>query len=199
MRHLLAISGLCIVLTSCTAYAKPRPALSGTSGSPVPHTDWFVNDRTQDSGFSAPKQAAAGFMQTLFAAKRDLLRDDAFKQRFLSAPLRQRIAASLKQCEKWPPGAPGEGHPAAPDPSNKLIFSAWDLPTSYTVSSGHQTGDRAAYEVIYHWGRGTQYEGDRRTTSVILAREKGRWYVDDLYTHNGKFIAAGSFFSPLLR
>ena len=139
-------------------------------------------------------------MRTLFAAKHDLLRDDAFKRRFLSARLRQQVELALKQFERWPaPTGPGSVHPAAPDEFNKTIFSAWNIPTSYTLSSGHQSGGQATYDIFYDWERGTQYEGDRRTTSVILDREKGRWFVDDLYTHTGEFVAAGSFYDSLVR
>ena len=139
-------------------------------------------------------------MRTLFDAKRDLLRDDAFKRRFLSAKLRQRIELALKQCDKWPAQTdPSGGHPAAPDQWNKTIFNAWDIPTSYTVSLGHQTSDRAVYDVIYYWGTGTQYEGTQRITSVILTRENERWYIDDLYTHNGGYCSAFSLYESLVR
>jgi hypothetical protein len=118
----------------------------------------------------------------------------------LSARLRQRIELALKQYAKWhKPIDPADEHPARPDELNETLFDSWDIPTSYKMSSGYQTGDRAVYDVIYYWGRGTQYEGDSRTTSVKLIRENGRWYVDDLQTHAGKYVSENSLYESLVR
>jgi len=139
-------------------------------------------------------------MRTLFSRKNPaMLQDQAIKRNFFSATLRQQIALSIKQAVTWKQGwSDYRTHPGIPDKLNKRVFRSWDTPTTFRMGSHHTTGDRAVVDVIYHWGPGCQYAGDNRLTSVILVKESGRWFIDDLYTHEGKFCSAGSFKNELV-
>src|SRR5262245_75783 len=119
----LIVCLVCIVAVGCFSRLQAATEFPNPRNISVPYADAFARDRKPDSGFSTPKQATSEFMRTLFAAKHDLLRDSAFKRRFLSARLRQRIELALKQYEKWPtPADPADEHPAMPDRSNETLF-----------------------------------------------------------------------------
>jgi hypothetical protein len=69
---------------------------------------------------------------------------------------------------------------------NRVIFSAWDLPTTYTLGGVTVNGARAKVETTYFWGPETQYPVDSRLVTIWLTRENGRWYVEDLRDRDGR-------------
>jgi hypothetical protein len=157
-------------------------------------------DRLADSGFDMPREAVSDFMRVLFADTGNLLRDDPFKRRFLSARLRAGVELAVKQFDRWAAAAdPDDVAQATAQPSNDTLLNAWDHPSRYTISVGRQRRTSASYDVVYHWGQGTEYSGHRRTTTVRLAKENGRWYIDDLYTHAGKFEDEQSLYKTLIQ
>jgi hypothetical protein len=151
----------------------------------VPHSDTFARDRDQSCGFASPREAVGGFMQILFTQKVPaMLHDHSINRRFFTGSLRQQVALSIKQAATWKQGwSDYRTHPGIRNEFNQEVFQAWDTPSTFRLASSHISRDRAMVDVIYKWGRGTQYAGDTRLTSVILVREKGRWFIDDLYTH----------------
>jgi hypothetical protein len=139
-------------------------------------------------------------MRVLFADTGNLLRDDPFKRRFLSARLRAGVELAVTQFDRWAATAdPDDVAQATAQPSNDTLLNAWDHPSSYTISPGRQRRTSASYDVVYHWGQGTEYPGHRRTTTVRLAEENGRWYIDDLYTQAGKFEDEQSLYRTLIQ
>src|SRR5207245_27845 len=117
--HFLIVYLSCLVAVGCVSRLDAATEFPNPKNISVPSVEAFARDRKPGSGFSTPKQAASEFLRILFAAKHDLLRDDAFKRRFLSARLRQRIDLALKQYERWPtPSDPADEHPATPDRFN---------------------------------------------------------------------------------
>lgn len=184
----------------------------------IPHSDTFRDNRNTTDGFSSPLQATRTFMNRLFKARvrEPLLKDEAFCKRFFSASLRQQVATSIAQFNNRTPGKLASfGSRERGGFSLDTIFNAWDFPTSYRVGGSHYTSrtdtdwdehwrkhttpeQRAVVDVIYHWGPDTQYMGNERVTSVILVKEKGRWYIDDLYTHNASRNSPGSLHQNLV-
>ena len=190
----LSLFAGCALRSRLSADQKPT-AYARSDSLSVPHSDSFARDRDLTCGFDTPRLAAAVFMRTLFSDENPaLLHDQASKRRFFSATLRRQIALSLKQASSWKQGwADYRTHPGIRDKFNKRVFQAWDTPSSFRLAAQHTTGDRAIVDVIYHWGPGRQYAGVNRLTSVILVKESGRWFIDDLYTHEGMFFSAVSF------
>ncbi|MCH7227866.1 hypothetical protein [Haloferula sp. A504] len=137
-------------------------------------------------------------MRILFKSERDILTDEAVKKRYFSKELRQAIDDSLADAAEWtpPPNHPWP-HPANQDRFNRTIFNSWDLPTTFSLGEVAEDGDSATVAVYYDWGEGTQYEGNRRATSVRLVYESEGWRIDDLITHEGAFISAGSLRAQL--
>mgnify|MGYP002622063986 CR=1 FL=1 len=146
-----------------------------------------------------PREVTEGFMEVLFASERDLFTDDQFKRQYFSRGLRRAIDQALDEADEWePPPHHPWGHPAHQDRFNRTIFNAWDLPTSFSIGEVSVRGTQATVKVIYRWGEGSQYEGDERVTSVKLIREPDGWRIDDVVTHEGQFIPAGTLRSQLV-
>jgi hypothetical protein len=181
--------------------ALHKPAIYARSGElTVAHSDTFARDRDPSSGFASPREGVEDFMQILFTRKVPaMLHDHSVNRRFFSASLRQQVALSIKQAATWKQGwGDYRTHPGIRDELNKGVYRAWDTPCSFSLASSHITRDRAIVDVIYKWGRGQQYSGDIRVTSAILVKENGRWFIDDLYTHEGRFCSSDSFKSGLV-
>ncbi|MDB6077534.1 MAG: hypothetical protein JWO82_1281 [Akkermansiaceae bacterium] len=138
------------------------------------------------AGSATPRGAARKFIATLFTSKRDLLRDGKFRANQLSSRLDLICIEALRRYEAKLPHDPYD-HTLEPGNGNGGLFGAWCPPTTFEMKQIKAGGDRAAAEVVYHWGPGTQYAGDSRRVTVLTVRENGRWYVDDLHNHKGKF------------
>lgn len=210
---------LCLATVLLAGCARDRSPLETTfppaSQLSIPYSAAFRADRKSGDGFLDPVDATRAFMTKVFAADPDeaLLRDDGFCRKFFSGSLRQRVATSRAQFDQRIEGR--EPQPEDADPasggSRAIILSAWDAPTDFRLAGHHLTrrdytvnevrhrDASAVVDVVYEWGKGTQYEGDERVTSVILVREGGRWFVDDLYTQNGDYCSPSSFYQTLVK
>ncbi|MFK5922635.1 MAG: hypothetical protein QM496_10680 [Verrucomicrobiota bacterium] len=175
----------------------------------------YADDRKHSDGFESPEDAVRGFMQRVFSARYDeaLLRDAEFCRKYFSGNLRHRIATSKAQYAGRSVVQPGPYvyHPLGIG-GRKAILQSWEPPTSFKVGGAHRTTieegaipdvagtyPKAITDVIYVWGKGAQYSGHERNTSVILVKESGRWFIDDLYCHNGAYESASSFYESLVR
>lgn len=154
---------------------------------------------SHSSGDASPRDVADVFMAQVFRHDRDLFTDTSFKKQYISVRLRDLIDKGLKDAATYTPpaGEPWVGHPAQQDRFNRTILNAWDVPTSYSVGDASVDGDVASVPVTYLWGPGTQYEGDKRITTVMLVNEAEGWRVDDLVTSKGEFVTAGSLSKTL--
>jgi hypothetical protein len=160
-------------------------------------------------------------MNEVFSSNYDrrFLEDERFCTKYFSEALRFQIATSKLQYERRTVKGnqktsvfPIDSAHAYGAGNKGTILGCWDMPTSYKIGGSHSTtiqGDagteevrvspRSVVDVVYRWGEGTQYEGDERNTSVILVKESGRWFIQDLYTHQGFFESAGSFYNDLVK
>ena len=183
--------------------------------------DALKSQRLSTDGFPTPLSCVKAFMNEVFSSNSDrrFLDDERFCAKYFSEALRFQIATSKLQYERRIVKGnqktsvfPIDSAHAYGAGNKGTILSCWDLPTSYKIGGFHSTtiqGDagteevrvspRSVVDVVYRWGPGTQHEGNERNTSVILVRESGRWFVQDLYTHEGFFESAGSFYNDLVK
>ncbi len=85
-------------------------------------------------------------------------------------------------------------NPDSPEgpPSNSDFIGSWNYPTGFRFVGSRLAGQRAVVDVLFTWGKDTEYPGDTRLTNYILVRENGSWKLEDIYTYEGKFVTAGS-------
>jgi len=212
----LLIPFLTIVLTSCSSSRAPLYTIyPQIQDSDVPSLEFFKKDRTAEDGSKNPLIATRSFMQAVFSApySAKLLHDPSFCRRHLSSGLRKRLATSKLQFDRRIIGKKtrwGDAHPAQ-SANRETILDAWDSPTSFRIAGHHMTkrsyrvadeshtDENAVVDVIYIWGKGRQYEGFQRLTSVILTKENGRWYIDDLYTNSGIYCFPDHLYGYLVQ
>lgn len=213
--HRFATLAFACLTAGCSSPGKPEHTqFLPESRLSVQEADLIFHRQASD-GFTSPQSAAQAFMARTFSSgpSEDLLRDARFCGRFLSKRLWRRVKVATAQFQQRVVGRiarPEDAHPGGTGHKG-TILSAWNTPTSFRMGGSHQTtrdykvcdehhtDSSAVVDVVYIWGKGTQYEGDERLTSVILVKEADRWFVDDLYTHGGLYCTPGHFDRILLR
>ena len=135
------------------------------------------------------------FIRYVFRQKPDIATDAGAQQRFLSKQLKdafnnhQKLYADYVKKNDTPDGPPG----------NINFVGSWDYPTSFRIVGSRGYNQRAVVDVIFTWGKHTNYEGDTRLTSYSLVREQGSWKLEDIYIFEGKFINARSLLQEFRR
>jgi hypothetical protein len=141
---------------------------------------------------AAPTQAiqqVRDLIKDLFHQTPDIASDTSAQNRWLSEPMRKALANRQKVYAKY-----AKENPDSPEgpPSSADFIGSWNYPTSFRFVGSRLAGERAVVDVLFIWGKDTEYPGDTRLTYYVLIREKGSWKLEDIYTFEGKFVAAES-------
>lgn len=128
------------------------------------------------------------FIQYVTRGRPDISTDAPAQQRFLSELMRKAFANRRAVYAEY---VKKNDTPDLP-PDSGSFLGAWDPPTSFRIVGSRRYGKNAVVDVLFTWGKNTNYEGDTRLTSYCLVREKGSWKLDDVYIFNGEFIGARS-------
>jgi len=134
-------------------------------------------------------QRAREIILYLFHEKPDIASDANAQTRWLSGPMRKALANRQKVYANY-----AKENPDSPEgpPSNSDFIGSWNYPTSFRFVGSRLSGQRAVVDVLFTWGKDTEYPGDTRLTYYVLIRENGSWKLEDIYTFEGKFVAAES-------
>src|SRR6266545_26629 len=134
-------------------------------------------------------QRVREFIKYLFHQKPDIGSDTSAQNRWLSEAMRKALANRQTVYAAY-----AKENPDSPEgpPSNRDFIGSWDYPTSFRFVGSRLSGQRAVVDVLFTWGKDTEYPGDTRLTYYVLARENGSWKLEDIYTFEGKFVTAGS-------
>ena len=134
-------------------------------------------------------QRVRELLKYLFHEKPDIASDTSAQTRWLSEPMRKALANRQKVYAQY-----AKENPDSPEgpPSNSDFIGSWNYPTSFRFVGSRLAGQRAVVDVLFTWGKDTEYPGDTRLTYYVLVRENGSWKLEDIYTFEGKFVAAGS-------
>jgi hypothetical protein len=144
------------------------------------------------SATEAPPEAVKRvreIIRYLFHQKPDIATDTSAQNRWLSEQMRK--ALSNRQTVY---AAYAKENPESPEgpPSNADFIGSWNYPTGFRLVGSRLAGQRAVVDVLFTWGKNTEYPGDTRLTYYVLVRENGSWKLEDIYTFEGKFVSAGS-------
>jgi hypothetical protein len=74
-----------------------------------------------------------------------------------------------------------------------------DRPTTFSILGSRSYDKRAVIDVLYSWGKGTNYPGDQEVVSFIFRLEDKSWLMDDIYFFNGRYATASSLQEELQR
>jgi len=141
---------------------------------------------------AAPTQAiqqASDLIKYLFHERPDIASDTSAQTRWLSEPMRKALANRQTVYANY-----AKENPDSPEgpPSNSDFIGSWNYPTSFRFVGSRLSGQRAVVDVLFRWGKNTEYPGDTRLTYYVLVRQNGSWKLEDIYTFEGKFVAAES-------
>lgn len=126
------------------------------------------------------------FIHAVSAENPDIAADEEMQQRWLSADLQEGLNRRLDVCRQ----ARQEGESSIADtPSNASFIGFWDPPAAYSIVGSRLYGNRAVVDVLYSWGKGSNYPGDKELVSYVLVNQKG-WKLDDLYIYGGDCVQA---------
>jgi hypothetical protein len=147
---------------------------------------------TRYAAAAAPAEAvqrAREIILYLFHEKPDIASDTSAQTRWLSEPMRKALANRQKVYANY-----AKENPDSPEgpPSNSDFIGSWNYPTSFRFVGSRLSGQRAVVDVLFRWGKNTEYPGDTRLTYYVMVRENGSWKLEDIYTFEGKFVAAES-------
>jgi hypothetical protein len=132
----------------------------------------------------------------IFKQKPNIAEDKPAQARWLTKELREAIVKRQENCAREQKANPTDRIDFA---SNELFVGFWDYPTTYSILGSRSYGNRAIIDVLYSWGKGTNYEGDEEAVSFIFRLENKSWRLDDIYFFNGKYVSASSLQEELQR
>jgi hypothetical protein len=134
-------------------------------------------------------QRVREFIKYLFHQKPDIATDKSAQNRWLSEPMRKALANRQTVYAAY-----AKENPDSPEepPSNSDFIGSWNYPTGFRFLGSRLAGQRAVVDVLFTWGKNTEYPGDTRLTYYVLVRENGSWKLEDIYTFEGKFVSAES-------
>lgn len=175
---------LLLILALCAVGYAQQPERKAQQTAPLQE-----EVASKGTGASAESiRRVSDFIRYVSRAKPDLATDAEARQRFLSRQLqeafvkRQTLYAEFVKKQETPD----------PPPGNIDFVGSWDYPTSFRIVGSRGYPNRAVIDVLFTWGKNTNYPGDTRLTSYSLIREQGQWKLEDIYTFDGKFMQARS-------
>ncbi len=176
----------CVLLFAGNAVAQTR-----ATGSPA-QVEIREESGVKRSTTVAPPEAVKRlreFIKYLFHQKPDIATDTSAQHRWLSEPMRKALANRQTVYAAY-----AKENPESPEgpPSNADFIGSWNYPTGFRFVGSRLTGQRAVVDVLFTWGKDTEYPGDTRLTYYVLVRENGSWKLEDIYTFEGKFVSAES-------
>jgi hypothetical protein len=160
---------------------------------PAFHEEAVPRRRATDAPADSLRQVRT-IIHYVMKTRPDLATDTPAQQRFLSKRLRDAFARRQKVYADFVK----KNETPDPPPGNIDFVGSWDYPTSFRIVGSRVYDQRAIVDVLFTWGKNTNYEGDTRLTSYSLIREQGGWKLEDIYTFDGKFSEARSLLKEFL-
>lgn len=193
MMKLVLILILVLVTAGLQAVLQAQQKDRAIPRRPAFHEEAVPRRRATDAPADSLRQVRT-IINYVMKTKPDLATDTPAQQRFLSKRLRnafarrQTVYADFVKKNETPD----------PPPGNIDFVGSWDYPTSFRIVGSRVYDQRAIVDVLFTWGKNTNYEGDTRLTSYSLIREQGGWKLEDIYTFDGKFAEARSLLKEFL-
>lgn len=142
----------------------------------------------------APDATVNDFFTYLLSRKHDIIKDSAAQNRWLTKDVRHALSTAEAAANKAAKAHPNE---QVDSPDNGTFLAAWDPPTSFKITGTNTKEATATVELLFTWGPKTEYPGETRKMTVLLAQEGGAWRVSDIHSHAAKFNQASTLLGDL--
>lgn len=155
----------------------------------------ILEERSGEGIVTSPEVAVVReFIQYLFTPGTDIATASVAQTRWLTQALGAELDEAYLRCAEAAAAHPDERYDL---PSNSDFYDSWDPPSKFRLLGSRIYGTQAFVDVEYAWGPETNYPGDRRTISYVMAFTDGMWRVDDVLTIRGEFASPGSLSAAL--
>jgi len=142
---------------------------------------WDSIEKRPNDGFSDPCEAADYLVAGIFE-KENILNNTEWRSKVLSKELEGFVIKSAPRNSRW----------------NKALHNAWEPATHYTRIASRRIDRNAMVTYRYDWRGSKNYDGTKRLTTIFLSQNRqGRWFVDDIYTHDADYSQTSSFSTVL--
>jgi hypothetical protein len=125
----------------------------------------------------------------LLNGKTDIGNDNDSQSRWLSTELRRELKKKQRAVDVEVKRRPTE---KILSPSNADFLLAWEPPSACTIIGSRRYGNIVFVDVEFRWGKGKNYEGNRRLQSYIFIYENGKWKLDDVYSAREAYAPPGN-------
>ncbi len=164
----------------------------------LPHLLLLLSILTATMAMAAPSPAPEAtvndFFTYLLSRKHDITKDSAAQNRWLTKDVRHSLATAEAASSKAAKAHPNE---QVDSPDNGTFLAAWDTPTSFKITATKVKDATATVDLLFTWGPKTEYPGETRKMTVLLAQEDGAWRVTDIHSHAAKFNKASTLLGDL--
>ena len=134
------------------------------------------------------------FFTYLLSHKHDIVKDSVAQNRWLTKDVRHALAMAEGSASKAAKAHPDE---QIDSPDNGTFLAAWNPPTTFKITGTKAKDATATVDLLFTWGPKTEYPGETRKMTVLLAQEDGGWKVSDIQSHAAKFNQASTLLGDL--
>ncbi|EKD93349.1 MAG: hypothetical protein ACD_28C00165G0001 [uncultured bacterium] len=171
-----------LMCMACMILIQIYPTMAGGLG-------WKIREfpNLLPSASEAPKECLEtlrNFLHFLSKDQGNLFNDADAQARFLTKGLRRdmkvRSAVSNREDREHPKEI---GTPAG----NEVIIGFWEYPSRFSILGSRVYQERAVVDVLYTWGKGKNYEGEKVPVTFIFRMEDQLWRLEDIYCFRGGY------------
>lgn len=166
----MKVPALVLILSLIAAFTSPA--------APAPTPEGTVND----------------FFTYLLSRKHEIVKDSSAQTRWLTKDVRHALVTAESAASKAAKAHPNE---QVDSPDNGTFLAAWDPPSSFKITGTKVKDATATVDLLFTWGPKTEYPGETRKMTVLLAQEDGGWKVSDIQSHAAKFNKASTLLGDL--
>lgn len=125
------------------------------------------------------------FLQYVGKPQPELVNDFVAQEKFISSSFRVAINKRVINLQKAL--LEEKGSETRLPTSNDVFVGFWDLPTTYAILGSRNYNERAMIDVLYTWGKSSNYPGEKVIATFVFSKEQTQWKIEDIYICRGGF------------
>jgi len=166
----------------CLVFVQVSPAMAGGP-------EWKIREFPNflPGAPEVPKECIEtlrNFLDFVSKDQTNLFYDADAQNRFLTKGLRRNMKVRSDVSDRENRENPDELGTSA---GNGVIVGFWEFPSRYSILGTRIYQEQAIVDVLYTWGKGKNYEGEKVPVSFIFRMEDKLWKLEDIYFFRGGY------------